>query len=292
MLSIVLVKAILERLRLVVGVHRILRNVEVSEGHAQGASYGEHADVVARKLNGLASADQRALLSSPSSARSSCNGATAGGVGGGADEVGTGGVSQPFRTASASTGLLVAYGGPSSATIRSRSVIRTVSPDAATRTYSLSLLFRTFMPTDLMKRTVTPRCYLVKVVTRRSHDRAGRTDTARRNHRKPGRDRVGARRAAAGRLETLAGGVLWDEIFSIIWSRAIWTREVLVHASVRRGRVCRPSAREFRARSEPVEAVRAGARRSPGAAGRSGRSAPAPGPRSHRGPVRGRGRRA
>ena len=170
MLSIVLVKAILERLGLVVGVHRILRNVEVSEGHAQGASYGEHADVVAGKLNGLASADQRALLSSPSSARSSCNGATAGGVGGGADEVGTGGVSQPFRTASASTasasnGLLVAYGGPNSATIRSRSVIRTVSPDAATRTYSLSLLFRTFMPTDLMKRTVTPRCYLVKVVT-------------------------------------------------------------------------------------------------------------------------------
>ena len=56
MLGIVLVKAILERLGLVVGVHRILRNVEVSEGHAQGASYGEHADVVARKLNGLASA--------------------------------------------------------------------------------------------------------------------------------------------------------------------------------------------------------------------------------------------
>ena len=51
MLGIVLVKAILERLGLVVGVHRILRNVEVSEGHAQGASYGEHADVVAGKLN-------------------------------------------------------------------------------------------------------------------------------------------------------------------------------------------------------------------------------------------------
>ena len=122
-----------------------------------------------RERYGRIEVDQRALLSSPSSARSSCNGATAGGVGGGADEVGTGGVSQPFRTASASTapasnGLLVAYGGPSSATIRSRSVIRTVSPDAATRTYSLSLLFRTFMPTDLMKRTVTPRCYLVKVV--------------------------------------------------------------------------------------------------------------------------------
>ena len=40
MFSIVLVKAILERLGLVVGVHRTLRNVEVSEGHAQGASYG------------------------------------------------------------------------------------------------------------------------------------------------------------------------------------------------------------------------------------------------------------
>ena len=58
MLGIVLVKAILERLGLVVGVHRILRNVEVSEGHAQGASYGEHADVVAGKLNGLASAPE------------------------------------------------------------------------------------------------------------------------------------------------------------------------------------------------------------------------------------------
>ena len=32
---------------------RILRNVEVSEGHAQGARYGEHAAVVAGKLNGL-----------------------------------------------------------------------------------------------------------------------------------------------------------------------------------------------------------------------------------------------
>ena len=245
--------------------HRILRNVEVSEGHAQGARYGEHAAVVAGKLNGLPLApeelerrqmqriqgsrghgkasrarartvgdssssatrptssraaspcewarsracsrvqisyssnrlatrvslqseaggrrssadrcqrhgrievDQRALLSSPSSASNSCNGATAGGVGGGTDEVRTGGVSQPFRTASASSasaskGLLVACGGPSSATIRSRSVIRTVSPGAATRTYSLSLLFRTFMPADLMERRVATRCHLVKVV--------------------------------------------------------------------------------------------------------------------------------
>ena len=67
----------------------------------------------------------------------------------------TGGVNQPLRTASASTasaraGLLVSRGGPSSATIRSRSVTRTVSPDAATRTYSLSLFFRAFMPTALM----------------------------------------------------------------------------------------------------------------------------------------------
>ena len=52
-LGLILVRAILERLGLVVGMHRILRSVEVSEGHAQGARYGEHAAVVAGKLNGL-----------------------------------------------------------------------------------------------------------------------------------------------------------------------------------------------------------------------------------------------
>ena len=174
-----------------------------------------------------------------------------------------------------------------------------LAPDPALRSEGIECPCQSCLPAQALpvRHRCAPRAARVGRAghQRRSHDRAGRTDTARRNHRKPGRDRVGARRAAAGRLETLAGGVLWDEIFSIIWSRAIWTREVLVHASVRRGRVCRPSAREFRARSEPVEAVRAGARRSPGAAGRSGRSgrsAPAPGPRSHRGLVRGRGRRA
>ena len=54
----------------------------------------------------------------------------------------TGGVNQPLRTASARRtsariGLLVSRGGPISATTRSRSVTRTVSPDAASRTYSL-----------------------------------------------------------------------------------------------------------------------------------------------------------
>ena len=99
--------------------------------------------------------DQRSLLSSCSSASSSCNRATGRDVCGGPEVDKTGGVNQPLRTASASTasaraGLLVSRGGPSSATIRSRSVTRTVSPDAATRTYSLSLFFRAFMPTALM----------------------------------------------------------------------------------------------------------------------------------------------
>ena len=58
MLGLILRKAILERLGLVVWVHYILRNVEVSEGYAQGASYGEHAAVVAGKLNGLPSAPE------------------------------------------------------------------------------------------------------------------------------------------------------------------------------------------------------------------------------------------
>jgi len=74
--------------------------------------------------------------------------------GGGVDAASAGGVIQPLRTASdskasANTGLLVPWGGTISATTRSRSVTRTVSPPSARRTYSLSLFFRTFRPTAL-----------------------------------------------------------------------------------------------------------------------------------------------
>ena len=85
-----------------------------------------------------------------------------------ADSVG--GVSHPLRTASASRasasiGLLVSLGGPISATTRSRSVTRTVSPEAASRTYSLNRLFNTFIPTDLMYGKVATRSNLVKSCT-------------------------------------------------------------------------------------------------------------------------------
>lgn len=48
--------------------------------------------------------------------------------------------------------LRVSGGGPSSATTRSRSVTRIVSPDAASRTYSLRRRFNASIPTDLMHR--------------------------------------------------------------------------------------------------------------------------------------------
>ena len=78
-----------------------------------------------------------------------------------------GGVSHPLRTASASRasasiGLLASLGGPISATTRSWSVTRTVSPEAASRTYSLNRLFNTFIPTDLIHREVATRSNLVK----------------------------------------------------------------------------------------------------------------------------------
>ena len=71
---------------------------------------------------------------------------------GGSDPGESAGVNQPFRTASASMasarmGLLDSRGGPISATTRPRSVTRTVSPPAASRTYSLSLLFDALIPT-------------------------------------------------------------------------------------------------------------------------------------------------
>jgi len=85
--------------------------------------------------------------------------------GGGVDAVSAGGVIQPLRTASdskasASTGLLVLSGGTSSATTRSRSVTRTVSPRSARRTYSLSLFFKTFKPMALIKTNVASGSYL------------------------------------------------------------------------------------------------------------------------------------
>ena len=91
--------------------------------------------------------------------------------GGGPDAASAGGVIQPLRTASASkasasTGLLVLSGGTISATTRSRSVTRTVSPRSARRTYSLSLFFRTFNPTAFMFTNVAPGSYLCQGVGR------------------------------------------------------------------------------------------------------------------------------
>src|SRR5687768_2609632 len=61
-------------------------------------------------------------------------------------------LTHPRRTTSASRASLTSTarpgsGGRSSATTRSRSVTRTVSPSAARRTYSLSLFFNALMPT-------------------------------------------------------------------------------------------------------------------------------------------------
>lgn len=96
--------------------------------------------------------DQRARRSSASSRRSRSREAT-GLLGGGGPGPSAGGVSQPCRTASASRasdrrGLREACGGTSSATTRSRSVTRIVSPPDARRTYSESLFFKVFRPTD------------------------------------------------------------------------------------------------------------------------------------------------
>ena len=89
-----------------------------------------------------------------------------GGLGGGPENGLRGGVRMPSRTmaasfASASIGLRSGRGGPSSATTRSRFVTRTVSPAAAMRTYSLSLLFSVLRPTDLMPMKVaTSGCFV------------------------------------------------------------------------------------------------------------------------------------
>src|SRR5450759_3267950 len=66
-----------------------------------------------------------------------------------------GGVIQPCRNASSNSAsdsieLRAGLGGPISATTRSRSVTRTVSPPAASRTYSLSLFLSVLRPTERM----------------------------------------------------------------------------------------------------------------------------------------------
>src|SRR5438067_929886 len=75
-----------------------------------------------------------------------------------------GGAIQPWRTASASSASASSRprpprGGMISATTRSRSGTKTVSPFAARRTYSLSLFLRTFNPTARIPRKVASRRY-------------------------------------------------------------------------------------------------------------------------------------
>ena len=108
--------------------------------------------------------DHGSLRSSSSSASRSRSGATGSGGGGVSPDGNAGGVKQPLRAASARIasariGLLVGLGGPISATTRSRSVTRTVSPDAARRMYSLKRLLSIFIPTDLIRNKVTTSSY-------------------------------------------------------------------------------------------------------------------------------------
>lgn len=116
------------------------------------------------KCYGCIEINQRSLRSSASSRVRSRKDMT--GLRGGTPEAGSaGGVIHPFRTASAksasaNTGLRVLSGGTSSATTRSRSVTRTVSPLSASRTYSLSLFLRTLSPTAFMAHNVAPGSYL------------------------------------------------------------------------------------------------------------------------------------
>src|SRR5262249_21110232 len=96
----------------------------------------------------------------------SCRSVMTGLRGGEPPPVSAGGVSHPSRTpsasnASATNGLRPAWGGTISATTRSRSVTRTVSPLAARRTYSLSLFLSTFRPTERMPTKVATGSYLV-----------------------------------------------------------------------------------------------------------------------------------
>ena len=109
--------------------------------------------------------DHRSLLSSSSSVRSWSSVMTGAGARGGPEAGATGGVNQPFRTASASRasarmGLRSARGGTISATTRSRSVTSTVSP-AAARTYVLAQPVVEDLPAD--------RSHTVKVASGSHH---------------------------------------------------------------------------------------------------------------------------
>ena len=120
-----------------------------------------------RKGYGGVYIDHRSLRSPSRSARISVSGKTGFGLGGGPSKRRVGGVNQPLRTASASTaspntGLRDSLGGPISATTRSRSVTRIVSPAAAIRMYSLNRLLSTLIPTARIRLNVATCCYFVK----------------------------------------------------------------------------------------------------------------------------------
>src|SRR5207247_6141531 len=114
---------------------------------------------------------------SPVSARSRCRLSRSSSIvitglrGGGPRPTELGGVIQPCRTASnssasASTGLRVWLGGQISATTRSRSVTRTVSPPAASRMYSLNLFLSVLRPTERMIQCSYQRLKRERVISR------------------------------------------------------------------------------------------------------------------------------
>ncbi len=100
---------------------------------------------------GCVDVDHRSLRSPASSLRISLSGATGAGGDGTSPGGSAGGEIHPCLTASASfasaeTRRLDALGGPNPAMTLVRSVIRTVSPDAASRTYSLRRRLRASIP--------------------------------------------------------------------------------------------------------------------------------------------------
>src|SRR5438132_9224529 len=99
--------------------------------------------------DGAVEIDQRSSRSRSSSCISSSKG-TIGWRGGGSVPGSVGGVSHPSRTPRSKNLFVSRRGGTISATMRLRSVITTVSPAAARRTYSLSLFFNVFRPTVRM----------------------------------------------------------------------------------------------------------------------------------------------
>src|SRR6516225_962429 len=118
-----------------------------------------------RKRHRAIEIDHRSARSSCRSAKSSRSFIT-GFRAGIAPPADSGGLIHPWRTASSRTasetsGLRPGAGGPSSATTRSRSVTKTVSPPAASRMYSLSLFLSSLMPTDLIATKVATGDYFV-----------------------------------------------------------------------------------------------------------------------------------